>query len=117
MQDYEKQARTVDVEVDFKNDADLGLLLAGYSADVEIVLSDKASVLRIPTEAVIGGTEVYVVDPTAGLLQRREIETGLSNWDFTEVVEGLESGDLVVTSLDRDGVDEGALVVVESADE
>ncbi len=92
VQDYEKQARTVDVEVDFQNKADLALLLAGYSADVEIVLSDKASVLRIPTEAVIGGTEVYVIDPSSGALQRREIETGLSNWDFTEVIDGLESG-------------------------
>lgn len=117
VQDYEKQARTVDVEVDFQNSDDLALLLAGYSADVEIVLSDKASVLRIPTEAVIGGTEVYVVDPGSGVLQRRDIQTGLSNWDYTEVIEGLDSGDLVVTSLDRDGVDEGALVRVESADE
>jgi HlyD family secretion protein len=37
----EKQARTVDVEVDFERPA-TGNLLVGYSADVEIVLSGAA---------------------------------------------------------------------------
>jgi HlyD family secretion protein len=36
----EKQARTVDVEVDFERPA-TGNLLVGYSADVEIVLSGR----------------------------------------------------------------------------
>ena len=29
------------------------------------------------------------------------VETGLRNWSFTEIVDGLEEGDRVVVSLDR----------------
>ncbi|NVM56783.1 MAG: efflux RND transporter periplasmic adaptor subunit, partial [Desulfobacterales bacterium] len=49
--DREKQARTVDVEVEFSNPEDIRQLLAGYSADVEIILDVHRDTLRIPTEA------------------------------------------------------------------
>lgn len=41
--DVEKQARTVDVEVEFSNPADIEQLLAGYSADVEIILDVRGT--------------------------------------------------------------------------
>jgi HlyD family secretion protein len=105
----EKQARTVDVEVDFVNKADLERMLAGYSADVEIVLQVHPQALRVPTEAVVEGKRVFVLDPDSGRLHERQIKVGLTNWNFTEVLDGLKPGELVVTSVDRDGVKDGAL--------
>ena len=105
--DLEKQARTVDVEVEFVDPADIEQLLAGYSADVEIILDVRKDTLRIPTEAVMDGDSVYVLDPAAGLVERRQVRTGTANWDHTEVTEGLEEGELVVTSVDREGLADG----------
>ena len=50
-------------------------------------------------------------------LAKRPVETGLRNWDYTEVVEGLEGGERVVVSLDRPEVKAGALVEVQSDSE
>ena len=107
--DKEKQARTVEVEVEFSNREDIEQLLAGYSADVEIILDVRERTLRIPTEAVLEGDRIFVLDASGGVLQERRIETGISNWDHTEVLKGVEAGELIVTSVDRDGVEEGAL--------
>jgi len=107
--DKEKQARTVEVEVEFSNREDIEQLLAGYSADVEIILDVRERTLRIPTEAVLEGDRVFVLDTSGGVLQERRIETGISNWDHTEVLKGVEAGELIVTSVDRDGVEDGAL--------
>ena len=50
--DLEKQARTVEIEVSFHNPEEFSELLAGYSADVEVVIDVKKDILKIPTEAV-----------------------------------------------------------------
>lgn len=108
--DREKQARTVDVEVDFDagNTAEV-LLLAGYSADVEVLLAQRGDVVRVPTEAIREGSVVLVVGP-AGVLERRSVHTGLSNWRHTEVVEGLQPGERIVLSSDVAGLDAGVVV-------
>ena len=113
--DLEKQARTVEVEVEIEEPPQDAALLAGYSADVEIIVERREQVLRVPTAAVRADGRVLVLSPETGFLSRREIETGLSNWDQTEVTAGLEAGELVVLSLDRDGVEDGALAVVEAS--
>jgi len=112
--DREKQARTVDVEVSFANPDDTSRLLAGYSADAEVILAVKHDALRVPTAAVQEGDRVLVLNPDSGLLEERTIEKGMANWDYTEVRSGLKAGERVVTSLDRPGVQAGAHAVVES---
>lgn len=110
----EKQARTVDIEVEFSAwpARSETRLLAGYSADAEVILETHAQVLRIPTHAVMEGPAVLLY--AASTLEKREIKTGISNWDYTEVVSGLSEGEQVVTSLDRAGVSAGAYASVES---
>jgi HlyD family secretion protein len=103
----EKQARTVDVEVDFDLPA-TGKLLVGYSADVEIVLDTRANVLRVPTAALIEGGKVMLLNAESGKLEERKVKVGTANWEFTEVVEGLAEGERIVTSLEREGVKVGA---------
>jgi len=105
--DIEKQARTVDVEVEFSNRADIEQLLAGYSADVEIILEVRRDTLRIPTEAVVDGDRVYVFLPGDKSVEEREVETGTANWDHTEILDGLTEGELVVTTVDREGLADG----------
>jgi HlyD family secretion protein len=113
--DREKQARTVDVEVDFQATAALESLMPGYSADVEILLERRENVVRVPTEAVLEGPRVLVFEAAAGLVQARDVETGISNWRWTEVTGGLEAGEQIITSVDREGVVDGASVRAEGA--
>ncbi|UCV29196.1 efflux RND transporter periplasmic adaptor subunit [Ferribacterium limneticum] len=106
----EKQARTVDIEVDFDQPETAGKLLVGYSADVEIILSGRDNVLRIPTAAIQEGGKVLLFNPESGKLEERQIKAGLANWEYTEVMEGLKAGERIVTSLDKEGVKAGAKV-------
>jgi len=114
--DREKQARTVDVEVGFVRPEDVNPLLAGYSADVEIVLDVRQETLRIPTEAVLDGKRVYVYSPAREVIEERTFEAGISNWDHTEVASGLTAGELVVVNVDGAGVRNGAHAVLASED-
>ena len=107
----EKQARTVDVEVDFAQPENTGKLLVGYSADVEIILDGRDNVLRIPTAAIQEGGKVLLFNADSSTLEERKIKTGLANWEFTEVLEGLVAGDRIVTSLEKEGVKAGAKVM------
>ena len=109
----EKQARTVDVETNFDRPGDIGQMLVGYSADVEIVLDHRESVLRVPTSALLEGGRVLRYQPASGLLQEVKLKTGVANWEYTEVLSGLAAGDRIVLSLERDGVKAGALVAPE----
>jgi HlyD family secretion protein len=111
--DLEKQARTVEVEVVLADLPQERPLLAGYSADVEIVVDRRKGRLFIPTAAVRPGEPSTVLVLDQGLLEEREVEVGLSNWEQTEIVSGLSAGEQVVLSLDRDGVEVGAAAVAD----
>ena len=108
MLEIEKQARTVEVEVEFDQHPEEQNLLVGYSADVEIVYDSHSNVLRIPTQALLEGKRVLLYDD--GTLVERTVTTGLANWDHTEITSGLKAGDRIVLSLDRTGVKAGARV-------
>jgi len=108
----EKQARTVDIEATFDNPEAPGKLLVGYSADIEVILAVRDDVVRVPTSALLEGSRVLVAG-AEGKLEERTIKTGLANWEFTEVTQGLKAGDLVVTSIERVGVKAGANFTVE----
>jgi HlyD family secretion protein len=110
--DQEKQARTVEIEAEFDDPAKAGLL-AGYSADVEVVLDERADVLRLPTSVILPDDTVLVFDEATRTIASRAVERGISNWEFTEITSGLSAGDRVVSSIDRDGVVDGATVVPE----
>ncbi len=109
--DLEKQARTVDVEAAFINGEDFHHLLPGYSADLEVILEVREDVVRVPSEAVIEGTRVFVFLPETGKLVRRTIRTGLFNWDWTEVLEGLKPDDQVVVNVDSPRLADGVAAV------
>ena len=109
----EKQARTVEVEVEFDEPGAATHLLIGYSADIEVVVQAHDKVVRVPTSALMPNNRVLVLAAT-GVLEERKLDIGLSNWEFTEVKAGLAAGDKVVISLDREGVKAGAKAVAEA---
>lgn len=106
--DVQEQNRTFEVEVEFGDAAFAQSLLPGTSADVEVILNVREGVLRIPSYALIQGNKVLVV--RGDTLVAAPVKTGLTNWEFTEITDGLSPGDLVVVSLDRLEVREGARV-------
>ena len=110
--DREKQARTVDVEVEFTLPTDIRKMLAGYSADVEIILDVRETTLRIPTEAVLEGNRVFVYLPDNKVIRERTFKSGISNWYYTEVLSGLKPDQQVVVNVDRAGIKDGAKAVL-----
>jgi HlyD family secretion protein len=118
--EIEKQARTVEVEVEFVEAPNDENLLVGYSADVEIVHDTRANVLRIPTQTLLpseanqNAKRVLLYRPD-GILEERTVTTGLANWDQTEITAGLNEGDQIVMSLDQAGVKAGVRVQPEAS--
>ncbi len=106
--EIEKQARTVDIEVEFQQLTE-DILLVGYSADVEVILERRNEVLRIPTQAIRQNNTVWVVDAHSKLIER-QLETGLSNWSFTEIRSGLKEGDQILISFDQNNIKAGIAV-------
>jgi HlyD family secretion protein len=113
--DIEAQNRTVEIEVELDDPEVSSSLLPGTSADVEVILKTLKDAPRIPTTALFQNNRVLVVEDD--VLEEREIETGLRNWDFVEVQAGLEEGEVVVTSLDRVEVEDGQVVEVIQPDD
>lgn len=118
----EKQARTVEVEAELnqtpaENDQPY-TLLAGYSADIEIILDTRDKVLRIPSELLLEDSYVLIVNDDDEL-EKRMVERGLSNWHYTEITSGLSEGEHIVSNVGSKGVNPGAEVIIstESADD
>ncbi len=112
--DREKQARTVEVEATFTDAAETANLLPGYSADIEVILDVRPEVLRVPTEAVLEGYRVLAYRADTQRLEERRFKPGLANWKYTEVLEGLREDELIVVSVEREGVAADARVVAET---
>ena len=110
--DIEKQARTVDIETAFVSREDFKDLLAGYSADVEIIIATRDNTLKIPTEAIVDGKNVFVFEAAVQKIRKVEVSTGLANWAYTEILSGLEKDQLVVTNIDKPGLQDGISAVV-----
>ncbi|MDD4239179.1 MAG: efflux RND transporter periplasmic adaptor subunit [Desulfotomaculaceae bacterium] len=76
-----------------------GVLKPGYEVRVAIETLSRKDVLVLPREAVRtmgdGHKEVMVV--VQGQMQRRSVQTGLSDQENIEVTSGLESGEVVIT--------------------
>jgi RND family efflux transporter MFP subunit len=73
-------------------------LREGSTVTVSIIVEQKTGVLLIPNGAITsqkGQSYVQVILPT-GATEQRAIQTGISNWQYTEVTSGLSEGEKVV---------------------
>jgi HlyD family secretion protein len=106
-----EQNRTVDIKVELKEG--LSMCRPGMSADVTVLLSSKNNILYVPSDAVMSRPDGDFVRAIAdGLVVDRKVELGLTNWDTSEVLAGLDEGEPVIVSLDIRGLKEGVRVVV-----
>ncbi len=84
----------------------------GLEATVSVNGQEAADVLVVPTECINSGQDgsfCYVVQED-GTLVRKNVETGLSADDYTEIKSGLEFGDRVVSGGITAGIQEGTRV-------
>jgi HlyD family secretion protein len=75
-----------------------GRLMAGMSCEVEIVTETLENILLVPDRAIAERDDrafVFVVDEEKHI-EAREIETGKTNYEETEVLSGLEEGEQVI---------------------
>ena len=92
------------------------VLLGARTADLtrlgepDYEAGDAALRARLPA-ALLEGGRVLVLE--GGKLAERKVRTGLANWEYTEILDGLAAGDRIVTSLERAGVKAGAAAVDE----
>jgi RND family efflux transporter MFP subunit len=73
-------------------------LREGLTITVSIIVEQKAGVLLIPNGAITsqkGQSYVQVILPT-GATEQRAIQTGISNWQYTEVTGGLSEDEKVI---------------------
>ena len=113
--DLASQARTVEIEVELDDPTDREELLAGYSADVEIILTSRNVPVRVPSEVVLENSRLFVLDGST--IEERNVLVGISNWVWAEIIEGVKAGEAVVTSVDADGLENGALAEIQSEEE
>jgi len=72
-------------------------LREGLTVTVSIIVDERNDVLLVPNAAIIsqgGQTYVQVVLPD-GTTEERPVTTGLSDWQYTEISEGLSEGEKV----------------------
>lgn len=114
------ETRTADVWVYFNKK--YGKIKPGMSADVEILITTINSVLSVPSQSVVdreGKKQVFVADgkairPGATAVARlRPVETGETNWSFTEITQGLSDKVYVITTPEAEGLKDGVKVKIE----
>jgi HlyD family secretion protein len=91
-------ATLFDVEIDLLPGKDV-ILRAGYSANADIAVREKADVLLVPERLVAfadGKATVEVPGPGDAAPVKKDVKVGLSDGMSIEVVEGLAEKDLVV---------------------
>ncbi|MEM8908322.1 MAG: efflux RND transporter periplasmic adaptor subunit, partial [Bacteroidota bacterium] len=73
----------------------------GQTLSIKLALSDKTQALLLERGSFYqetGGNWVYLIDPNTGNAYKRDIKVGRQNPSYYEVLQGLEVGDLVITS-------------------
>ena len=114
------ETRTADVWIYFSKDQTK--IKPGMSADIEVLVSILASVLSVPSQAVIerdGKKQVYVAEGknirtgSKAAVKLKPIDIGETNWSFTEITKGLSDGEYVITTPEAEGLKDGAKVRIE----
>jgi RND family efflux transporter MFP subunit len=116
------ETRTADVWIYFaKKDP---RLKPGMSADIEILITTLDNVLSVPSQCVVerdGKKQVFIAEgkslkPGATAVVRlKPVETGETNWSFTQITKGLTTGEYVITTPEAEGLKNGVKVKMEAS--
>jgi len=73
-------------------------LREGLTVTVSIIVDERHDVLLVPNSAITSSSgQAYVkVVSSDGVTEDRLVITGISDWQYTEIVEGLNEGDKVI---------------------
>jgi len=72
-------------------------LMEGLTVTVSIIVQEQTDVLIVPNNAVTyRGLQASVSVMNDGIAEERIITTGISDWQYTEIITGLSEGELVV---------------------
>jgi len=75
-----------------------GRLKSGMFSEVRLVVGAKAGVVAVPSAAILSENgKPYIFIPFNDTAARREVRTGLTNGDFTQISGGLRAGDELIT--------------------
>ncbi|MDD4930130.1 MAG: efflux RND transporter periplasmic adaptor subunit [Gallionella sp.] len=90
--------RTVQVRIEISNPQ--GLLKPSMFANVTLPVGSNTQVLTVPISAVIdsGTRQIVLVQRSEGRFEPREVKLGARSDDYVEILDGIEEGELVVTS-------------------
>jgi RND family efflux transporter MFP subunit len=108
-----KKLETRTSKVKVRLNSEMEGLMPGLSADIEIIVGKGQNVLYVPTAAIMERENkkmVFTIEK--GKAQRREVRTGLSNWDYTEILDGLKEGEQIITTLDDPALKEGKSIAL-----
>ncbi len=84
-----------DVKISFENDNKE--IKPGMSVNAEIIVDRKENVLLLPNSAIKSdGMGKYVEVIKNHEIKKRYIKTGISNDEFTEILEGLNEGEVII---------------------
>lgn len=87
------------IEVIVSVDANEAQLLQGMGASATLVLKEKKDVLTLANKAIVlkDNKQVVKVKKNDGTVEEREITTGFSDGRVSEILSGLEDGDVVIS--------------------
>jgi len=73
-------------------------LKEGLTVTVSVIVEEMSDVLLVPNSAITtSGRQAYVqVLSPDGTIEERTITIGISDWQYTEAIEGLSEGEQVV---------------------
>ena len=88
------QAYKIKIKIDDSSIA----LKDGLSVNVDITTQMKSNVLAVPIESIFYHDGKYYVDvvQSDNTIQRKEVETGISSDDYTEIISGLSEGNTIL---------------------
>lgn len=86
-------------------DSDDERIKPGMSVTADIITDAKPDILVLPNSAIKSQAGTYYVElmQASGEIRQQSIEIGISNDTSTEIVSGLQEGDMVVSSIISSG--------------
>ena len=92
---YSTSGATFGATVQFENDGNAKI---GMSISATIILQEVSDVVAVPIDAVTTENDKYyveVVNEETGETNKTEVETGVSDEEYVEIISGLEEGDKI----------------------
>jgi HlyD family secretion protein len=96
------------VEVHFELSGAEPDMRVGMTLEAEVVVNRKESVKYLPSAVILGKYgEKYVFIVDGNIIRKRVVETGLANWERTEILSGVSESDKVVVPLSSEELKDG----------